>query len=322
MPWTRTGDNAATYPKLMATAALPGADERTVNEVAGWLFRCAFQSAAHMTDYVIDAGTAAMLGGPRTAELTRYCVKARLIEAVRVDGVKAWKLLEDPEFIHIRLRKEVEWERRQRNDTRDPRLIVPVRLRDGDQCRRCRVVVQWRGTPSNRKATIDHLVPGQAGTVETMYVACWQCNSARQDNAAWDEEHPLLAPPITPLYGKWTARLLGENGHPVTVNLGESDPASRTPHGPTQPQAASPVRPGDADPATEVTSKSHRRSPGTGSPGSGRVGPGLGSAGQGLAGSEPLTVPSARRRRGRRGRRQSSTSARMTPTDRQTRGEP
>ena len=83
MPWTRTGDNAATYPRLMQVAGGRGADERTVNEVAGWLFRCAFQSAAHMTDYVIDAGTAWMLGGARTDDLVRLAVKTGLLAKVK-----------------------------------------------------------------------------------------------------------------------------------------------------------------------------------------------------------------------------------------------
>ncbi len=220
MPWIRSGDNAATYPALMRTAGDRRADERTVNEVAGFVFRCAFQSGAHMTDYVIDAGTAYMIGGARTDELLRLCVKSGLFEATTDRGMRSWKLLEDPEFIHIRLRKEVEWERQQRNDTRDPALKVPVLRRDGDQCRWCGVVVQWRGRTTKRTGTLDHLEPGQPGTPATMVVACKGCNSARQDNPQWQDDHPLRAAPAAPLYGPLTAEYLTDNGYPTEATTG------------------------------------------------------------------------------------------------------
>ncbi len=303
------GDNAATYPKLMATAGSRGADERTVNEVAGWLFRSAFQSAAHMTDYSIDAGTAYMLGGSRTDELVRLCVRAGLLEEFKVAGVRSFKLIEDPEFIHIRLRKEVEWERQQRNDTRDPRLRVPVLLRDGDQCRYCAVVVMWRGKTSNRSGSIDHRVPGEPGTVDTMVVACMRCNSARTDNPQWDDDHPLLPPPRTPVYSKFTVAYLATNGQHVQENLsGHEHALTRTPG--ADPAPLTGVRPATASSA-ELAPKSPPNSPGrpdgTDMPGSGLVGSASGSAGSGLDGPSP---GSARRRRGRRGGRSQSSAAR------------
>lgn len=219
MPWMRSGDDAATYPKLMATAGMPGADERTVNEVAGWLWRCATLSGAHTTDYFVNAGTSAMIGGSRTPVLERIARRARLIEPAVVAGVKGWKLIEDPEFIHLRLKAEIEWERQQRNDTRDPALKVPALLRDGDTCRWCGVLVQWRGRTTNRTGTLDHLMPGQPGTPTTMVVACKRCNSARKDNPQWDDDHPLRPAPTSPLYGAVTAAYLTEHGYPTEQNL-------------------------------------------------------------------------------------------------------
>src|SRR4051812_33826379 len=109
MPWARAGDTSATHPRVMRAAAVPGADERTVNEVFGFFARLATQSAAHTTDYVVDAGTVDMIGGRNAAKLIRQCVKIGLLERTRIDGLPAFKLLNDPEFIHIRLRAEVEW---------------------------------------------------------------------------------------------------------------------------------------------------------------------------------------------------------------------
>lgn len=320
MPWIRSGDNAATYPPLMSTAGMKGADERTVNEVAGFVFRCAFQSGAHMTDYRIDVGTAYMIGGARTDELVRLCVRAGLMTPVNEAGLRYWQLVADPEFIHIRLRREVEWERQQRNDTRNPAIRVGVLRRDGDQCRWCGKVVQWRGRTTNRSGTLDHLKPGEAGTVETMVVACKGCNSARQDNPGWDDERELLPVPQEPLYGRHTADYLTEHGYPVEPNLGPSDatqqPQARPSGADTAPTRVRPATTASdagatsAGPEAGLDEKSHRNSlPGsdkTGSAGSGRVGTALGSSGSGPdgEGSQSGLAPpgGGRRRRGRRGR--------------------
>ena len=228
MPWAKFGDNAATYPALMQTRGARGADERTVNEVAGWLWRCMIQSAAHLTDYRIDIGTAEMIGGPRTAALIRICTAAGLITELPDRSLRTFEAVQDEEFVHIRLREEIQWERQQRNDTRDPGLAVPVRRRDGDQCRWCQTLVQWRGKTTRRSGTLDHLVPGEAGTVATMVVACKGCNSARKDNPQWDDDHELTPPPAVPVYGRWTAEFLTENGYPTTPTVGPGHETSAT----------------------------------------------------------------------------------------------
>lgn len=244
MPWTRAGDSAATYPALIQLQGAPGADERTVNEVFGWLMRSAFQSAAHLTDYVIDTGTAYMLGGTRTDELVRLCVAAGLLtETTTANGIRAWTLIQDPEFIHIRLRQEIEWERQQRNDTRDPALTVPVRRRDGDNCRWCGVLVQWRGKKTNRTATLDHQRPGEPATVDTLVVACLGCNSGRKNNVElWEDNHTIRPTPATPNYGKWTAKFLTDNGWPTQENvLSDDESATLAAAGTARPDQA--VRP-------------------------------------------------------------------------------
>ncbi|MCP2265557.1 hypothetical protein ACFQHV_01060 [Promicromonospora thailandica] len=295
----------------MQLQGAPGADERTVNEVFGWIMRCAFQSAAHLTDYVIDAGTAYMLGGARTDELVRLCVAAGLLtETTTSNGIRAWTMLQDPEFIHIRLRQEIEWERQQRNDTRDPALTVPVRRRDGDNCRWCGVLVQWRGKKTNRTATLDHLVPGEAAAVATLVVACLGCNSARKDNAElWADNHTIRPEPPRPNYGKWTAKFLTDNGWPTQENVRSDDESATVAAAgtarpdqavrPAAPPAARPALddpPAGAEPPPEASPKSAPNSisqvDGTSSAGSGRDGSG-----------SPTGAPTGgrRRRRGKRG---------------------
>lgn len=342
MPWMRTGDNAATYPALMSVAGDPGADERTVNEVFGFVTRCATLSAAHLTDYVIDAGTANMIGGARTPELIRLCVDAGLLEpTTTTKGHTAWVLHQDPEFIHIRLKAEIEWERQQRRDTQDPALVVPVRHRDGDNCRWCGVLVQYRGKKTNRAATIDHLEPGKPGTVDTLVVACLGCNSARKDNVElWADNHQLRPAPSAPRYGKWTAKYLTDNGWPVEANVSSDDAAPQAAADPApdgvrpaapaaaasaRPEAAAPqaARPAPTPPAPKSPGKSTPQVVGSSSPGSGRDGSGIprkhlgASAPPPASGSSPpqaarpspptdqFSRPNPRRRRGKRGGRRS-----------------
>lgn len=325
MPWTRTGDNAATYPALMQTAGHRGTDERTVNEVAGFVFRCAFQSAAHMTDYSIDAGTVQMIGGARWRDLVKICERAQLLEVSTKAGVKSWRLIEDPEFIHIRLREEVEWERQQRNDTRDPAIKVPVLRRDGDNCRWCGVLVQWRGKTTNRTGTLDHLVPGQAGTPETMVVACKGCNSARKDNPQWDDDHVLRPAPAHPLYGRHTAEYLTTHGYPTDDNLTGTQRPATGPGADTAPdgvRSATATGAGTAAsaaataerPGREVHAKSPPKSSGhaDGSTpaGSGRDGSALGSTPNPSPTEPGAALPARPRRRGRRGSGRSSQTSR------------
>lgn len=309
MPWMRTGDDAATYPPLMATAGMPGADERTVNEVAGFIWRCGTLSASHTTDYFVNAGTAAMVGGSRTKVLVRLASRAGLFEAAAVDGVRGWRIVDDPEFMHIRLKAEVTWERQQRNDTRDPALKVPVLLRDGDSCRYCGTLVQWRGRTTNRTGTLDHQVPGQAGTVASMFVACKRCNSARRDNPQWDDDHPLRPAPPRPLYGPVTAAYLTEHGYPTTSNLtADLQRPAPAPGADPAPQRVRPATtPGDvargaSEPDEKWCQNSEQVTDRSTSAGSGRDGSGPGSGG---GGSGPPAPPA--RRRGRRGGRRSTS---------------
>lgn len=296
MPWLRAGDNAATYPKLMAVAAFVGSDERTVNEVFGWLVRCALQSAGHKTDYIIDIGTAHMLGGARTPELIRILRKAGLLKSVKVDGLAALELHADPEFLHMRPKAEIDWDSQRKRDNSKPALVARVRLRDGDCCRYCGVVTWW-GThdrKSGRVGTIDHVHPGQAGTVATMVVACKTCNSRRQDQT---DALELLPEPAERFYSAATAAYLQTHlGVEVPVS---QRPGSQPDHAPVQRTGQRPVNAASSEPAdgrrtrTDTASdagSADPRGPVSGFVGSGRDGPGL--AGSGRAGA-----------RGRRSRR-------------------
>lgn len=328
MPWVRFGDQAATYPKLLMVAGLPGADGRAVNEVRGFLYACATQSGGHTTDYLIDPGTAALFGGTRTRKLVGWCVATGLLTPTDVGGIEHWLIINDPEFIHIRTKAELEWERQRSADNANLALIVPVRLRDGDNCRYCGLQVQWRGRKSARSAEYDHRTPGVAArTPDDLVVACRSCNGARQDNPDWDATHPLRPVPTNPMYGAITATFLTQNGHPSRPNL-EPDATSTS----SADTAAHPARSAAQRPAREATStaaegahaaaESGAETPGNSTsdqvPGSGETG----STGSGRNGSVPVRLgdgsgrdgpgrrapTSGQRRRGRRGGRSTTTA--------------
>jgi hypothetical protein len=337
VPWTRSGDTALTYPKLMQVAGLANGGDpiQLVNEVAGWIWRCAGQSSAHLTDYRIDMGTAWTLGGARTPVLSDVAVRVGLMRTDQEDGFDYLVLLQDPDFIHILLREEVNARRQHDRDAKNHDIRVPMLLRDGDQCRYCLKQVTWYGPISPRRGTMDHLDPNKTTptSVDDVVVACQSCNSGRRDGREdWERAHPLQPAPLAPLYGAATAKYLTERGHPTQANLADQQRPQRGSSADTAPRQG--VRPaaqhaagsgssaGAGDPSgttsPALSPDSHgRKSPlpgkgrdGTGS-GMGRegvvVGPGRdvqGMAGQPLAsGGSGSQGASGKRRRGGRGRR-------------------
>ena len=208
MPWQRGGDTGATYPPLMQTAGFADAEEWTVNEVAGFVWRCSLLSAAHMTDYVVDIGTVQLLGGPRWQLLIRQCVRAGLLTKVR--GAKAWKLIDDPDFIHLRSREQVLRDRQRDKDRRNKDLVMAVLARDGDECRYCALTVNPRDHRGARGREFDSRDQHRATTVETYVVACKGCNRRRWDipTTEADERWPLLVAPVDPFYHPETAAQL------------------------------------------------------------------------------------------------------------------
>lgn len=236
MPWGRVGDDARTYPKLTVIRGYPGATRASLNEVFGFFLGCALASAAHVTDYVVDLGTVEGIAGDEAdmKRLVKWCVRSGLMKPLKIDGVQHWVLHNDPDFVHIRTREELDAEKQNQADRRNLRVIVPVVLRDGDNCRYCGFQVHWTGRPSNRSGEFDHREhDGDPATPETMVVACRTCNGGRKNDPQWDATHTLLPPPgapgsrhARPRFGLWSSKLLTDNGHPTEPDLAP-EPAKR-----------------------------------------------------------------------------------------------
>lgn len=250
MPWLKAGDNAATHPVVVRAGV--GGDARTANEVFGFVLRCALHSAAHVTDYFVDDGIAALFGGADADRLVAAARKAGYWRRHRRDGHRGWLLLDDPDFLHIRLKEEIDWEKQQKNDAADPTLFVPVRLRDGDACRYCGSVVYWRARKGNRRGSYDHREPGKPATVDTMVVACGACNSGRRDDPNADDRYPLRPVPALPYYSQASTDLLARHGH--RVQCSEARPGNQ-PENVPPPSDPAPSGTTPCDPAPSGTTQ-------------------------------------------------------------------
>lgn len=182
--------------RVLGVAELVDSDERSVNEVFGFVMRLFLQAAQQGTDYRVSMGTAMALS-PRYEALLAQAARAGLLSLVEEDGRRAITLVSDPEFMHMRTRESIAWENERKADTSDLSLILPVRLRDGDACRYCGNVVAFGMRKGNRGGTYDHLRPGQrASGPDELVVACRGCNSARGDGEGdRGPRHPLLPTP-------------------------------------------------------------------------------------------------------------------------------
>lgn len=216
MVYALVGDDAATNPKVLRADDLPEADDRLVNEVFGFVMRCATNSGAHLTDYFIARSATRLFGGPRAPELCEIAARCGYWTAHTTDdGHTGYLLADEPTFIHLRLKSEVEWDRQRKRDNANPKLTALVRLRDGDACRYCGRSVNFTHRNKGRAGTYDHNPPGVAATVDTMFVACWSCNSGRRDHPHRDQAYPLRPEPDRPLYLPNTVPWLETHGHTV-----------------------------------------------------------------------------------------------------------
>ena len=221
MPWLKQSDAAANHPIVLAAHELDDADDRTLNELFGYVARCATQSAAFEQDYIVTFGTAFQMAGSHSrfqvlSAAAERCGYWNEIEITGEDGERrrAFKLAEEKDLFHMILKEERAWLNKRKEDSRNPALFIPVRKRDGDACRYCGKPVTWGDNRSGRGATYDHVVPGDMeATVDTYVVCCRECNGKRQDDP--DRTWKTLPAPSEPLYGPATVKLLASHG--ITV---------------------------------------------------------------------------------------------------------
>lgn len=251
MPWVRWGDTSANHPIVLSVLEHEECDDRLVNEVHGFITRCSAQSGAHTTDYVVSRGTAVLIAGhSRVDVMIAVAIFAGYMTEIVIDGRTAYKLVDDdPDFLHLRLKAEVDWEKQRKSDNSNPALIVPVRIRDGDACRWCGDVVNWNSRTGGRNGTYDHLVPGQPATIDTYVVSCGSCNASRGDGSKAAGQRQLLPEPSVPYFSQYTSEWIRDNKW--AQNNGYEPPAA----------SRKKIRPGT--PAPHITAATTRQSPAT-----------------------------------------------------------
>lgn len=261
MTWLRVGDTFAYHPTVLAVMEEPETDERSVDEVCGYMTRLATLAAQHKTDYVVTMATAIQLAGsrPRAERLLSLAGAAGYgdFEVEVETGRFRFRFIADIEFIHMKSAEQIAFEAQRRNDNANAEIVVPVRHRDGDACRYCGRVVNWDDRKGAYGGTYDHRPPGEAASAETSVVACRSCNSQRGAIQrtfgglrgaalldAIDDVVPLLPVPWQPYYHPATRELFRRNPG-VLAELGLLVPPGR----PGRPLAHGRLAPGSHDPA-------------------------------------------------------------------------
>lgn len=100
----------------------------------------------------------------------------------------AGRLIEQREFQASRTR-------RRRQLYNDADLTREVRMRDGDNCRYCGTVVDWKDRRSSKGGTYDHVDPEGPNTPDNLVVACRGCNSQKGRRTPEDSGQVLLPIP-------------------------------------------------------------------------------------------------------------------------------
>lgn len=235
MAWLRIGDTASIHPLRLA---LHDPAHPLVARAAWGVFLDLATLCAAEGTYDIAPGFMHQAGATEAPDIVRRLHRAGLLIHTGGTGKhRTYKIVDDaPDLIHIRLRTEIDWEKKRRQDTGDPRLKAAVLLRDGDACRWCGRVVQPNDNRSPRGRELDHLHPGQpARTPDDLVVACKVCNGAR--GKAWQDTETrdqlaqlfrLLPPPAERIYVQSTATWLLEQGHALPPGARVVDRADHT----------------------------------------------------------------------------------------------
>ncbi|MEN1976887.1 hypothetical protein [Cellulomonas olei] len=259
MAWKKEGDTAVFDPRVLAVVEHPRADPlRSVIEVWGFFSRVTSYLAPNPNDtYHVPFSACLMLAMNDREHLELLwdqCTFAGLGQVVELDGGRrAFQVINDPNFVHVKTAAEIEWDRQRKADNGDPNLTVPVRMRDGDACRYCGLTVRWSDRRGAKGGTYDHRPPGRPATWETSVVACGGCNAARgllsrglapdAGLAAADAVHPLRPAPPTPYWSPATREWLA--GHAAILRQHGLTPPALAPAG-TKPIPAGRPAPGAA----------------------------------------------------------------------------
>lgn len=139
---------------------------------AGLYSRCGSYIADRQTDGFIPTARARMYGTPEWI--------GRLVE-VGLWAVEEHGFRDTRYFPLNKPKAEIDLIKARRAEARDPLTIKAVRARDGSLCRYCGIKVNWSDRRGRNGGTYDHVIPGLAGGVDNLVVACRSCNSSKRN---------------------------------------------------------------------------------------------------------------------------------------------
>lgn len=208
MSFLRVGDAFAYDPRTLHPLEYDEADERSVDELAGFSVRLATQSGAHEhedTDRRVTRAMALALANHNPSRLSMLMTKLVAAGVWEADG-KGWRLKNDTGYLHLLTQDEKDRQRARGADERNPMLTVPAKLRDGDNCRYCNSPVNWSDRKSLRGATWEHVdINIQPTPLHLFVVCCFGCNRTPSERA------PLRPPPAKPKHGPATKKFVREH---------------------------------------------------------------------------------------------------------------
>lgn len=186
MPWKLSSDTTAFDPRVLDVREHPKADYRSVNDLAGFYDRMTTQLAQYpRDDFTLSYAECLQLasGVEDYLELlwdqATFCKLGRVVKRNRR---RAFQIFPDPSFVSVKTKKQVDFERQRRADNANLAITLPTRLRDGDVCRYCDQVVDFRNRTGHNGGTYDHRPPGVPavpGASPTSVVCCQTCNKIR-----------------------------------------------------------------------------------------------------------------------------------------------
>ncbi|KWR73317.1 hypothetical protein RN04_03485 [Arthrobacter sp. W1] len=267
MSWLKQSDVSANHPLVLRVLEMDEADDRLLNEMYGWVNRCATQSAAFDRDYIVEIGTAKQMAGlSRYKELLKAALSCGIFEEKDIEENgsmrRVLKLVEEEDLFHMILKSDKEREKNRRADTYDMAKKGAIIKRDGTECRWCGRIVTFGNDRKSIKAhTIDHLDPNDLDTsdptpIERLVVACLDCNSRRKEGDFWNKE--LRPAPRDPYYTAEAAAWLRDkagilvkvSAERVELHDPQPAPASTPVNGPASTDATA------SDAATETSGSS------------------------------------------------------------------
>lgn len=179
MPWFNVDDGFAFHRKTV----------RAGNAALGLWTRAGAWCAQHLSDGFLPKEMVGVLGSSTQAR--------KLVE------VGLWSKVDGGYQFHEwvgwqRSRSEVLAERaynaRKAALYRDPELLAAVRKRDGDRCRYCGSLVNWKDRRGSTGATYDHVDPDGPNTLDNLVIACRGCNSRKAGRTPSAAGITLLTP--------------------------------------------------------------------------------------------------------------------------------